>query len=100
MSLSQDRKKALRAIGHTLNPIVTVAGNGLSENVKMEIDRALEDHELIKVKYAVGDRELKKALIEETVAVSRSILVQSIGNIALLFRAAKEPDPKKSNLLR
>jgi len=100
MSLSQDRKKLLRAIGHTLNPIVTVAGNGLSENVKMEIDRALEDHELIKVKYAVGDRELKKALIEETVAVSRSILVQSIGNIALLFRAAKEPDPKKSNLLR
>ncbi len=100
MSLSQDRKKALRAIGHNLNPIVTVAGNGLSENVKMEIDRALEDHELIKVKYSVGDRELKKALIEETVAVSRSILVQSIGNVALLFRAAKEPDPKKSNLLR
>ncbi len=100
MSLSQDRKKALRSIGHNLNPIVTVAGNGLNENVKVEINRALEDHELIKVKYAVGDRELKKELIEQTVAATRSILVQSIGNIALLFRPAKEPDPKKSNLLR
>ena len=100
MALSQDRKKALRAIGHTLNPIVTVAGNGLSENVKMEIDRALEDHELIKVKYTVGDRDLKKELIEQTVEASRSILVQSIGNVALLYRPAKEPDPKKSNLLR
>lgn len=100
MSLSQDRKKALRTIGHNLNPIVTVAGNGLSENIKIEIDRALEDHELIKVKYSVGDRELKKQLIEETVAASRATLIQSIGNVALLYRAAKEPDPKKSNLLR
>lgn len=100
MSLSQDRKKALRSIGHNLNPIVTVAGNGLSENVKVEIDRALEDHELIKVKYTVGDRELKKELIKQTTEASRSILVQSIGNVALLYRPAKEPDPKKSNLLR
>jgi len=100
MSLSQDRKKALRSIGHKLNPIVTVAGNGLNENVKIEIDRALEDHELIKVKYTVGDRDLKKELIEQTVEASRSILVQSIGNVALLYRPAKEPDPKKSNLLR
>lgn len=100
MSLSQDRKKALRSIGHKLNPIVTVAGNGLNENVKIEIDRALEDHELIKVKYTVGDRNLKKELIEQTIEASRSILVQSIGNVALLYRPAKEPDPKKSNLLR
>ncbi len=98
--LSQDRKKALRSVGHNLNPIVTVAGKGLTENVLMEIDRALEDHELIKVKYAVGDRELKKEMIERTVEASRSVLVQSIGNIALLFRAAQKPDPKKSNLLR
>ena len=99
-SLSQDRKKALRSIGHNLNPIVIVAGKGLSETVLMEIDRALEDHELIKVKYSVGDRDLKKEMIDQTVEASRSILVQSIGNVALLYRAAKEPNPKKSNLMR
>ncbi len=100
MALSADRKKALRTIGHKLNPIVTVAGNGLTENVLMEINRALEDHELIKVKYAVGDREVKQELIEQTLKICRATLVQGIGNIALLLRAAKEPDPKKSNLLR
>lgn len=98
MALSQDRKKALKAIGHKLNPIVMVAGNGLSENVVMEINRALEDHELIKVKYAVGDRDLKKELLELTEKVTRSTLVQSIGNIGLFYRPAKEPNPKKSNL--
>ena len=100
MALSQDRKKAFKTIGHRLNPVVTVAGNGLSENVVIEINRALEDHELIKVKYTVGDRELKKELIAEMVKITRSTLVQSIGNIALIYRAAREPDPKKSNLTR
>jgi len=100
MTLSQDRKKTLRSIGHQLNPIVTVAGNGLNENVLIEIDRALEDHELIKIKYAVGDRDLKKSLLAETEKLTRAILVQSIGNIGLFYRPAKEPDPKKSNLQR
>lgn len=98
MALSQDRKKSLKAIGHRLNPVVMVAEKGLSENVLMEIDRALEDHELIKVKYAVGDREVKKQLLKETEAATRSTLVQSIGNIGLFYRPAKEPDPKKSNI--
>ena len=100
MALSQDRKKALKTIGHKLNPIVIVAGNGLTENVLMEINRALEDHELIKVKFSVGDRELKNELIQQVIKTTRSTLVQGIGNIALLLREAKKPDPKKSNLLR
>lgn len=75
-----------------------VAGNGLSENVLIEIDRALEDHELIKVKFAVGDRDLKNELLAQTEKATRSTLVQSIGNIGLFYRAAKQPDPKKSNI--
>ncbi len=100
MALSQDRKKALKTIGHKLNPIVIVAGNGLTENVLMEINRALEDHELIKVKFSVGDRELKNELIAQVVKATRSTLVQGIGHVALLLREGKKPDPKKSNLLR
>ncbi|EAT11493.1 YhbY family RNA-binding protein [Bermanella marisrubri] len=100
MQLTQERKKALKAIGHKLNPVVTVAGNGLSESVILEIDRALEDHELIKVKFAVGDRDLKKDLLVETEKVTRSTLVQSIGNIGLFYRPAKEPQLRKSNLLK
>ena len=54
--------KQLRAIGHKLNPVVTIAGKGLSETVSAELDRALTDHELIKVKIAVGSREARAAL--------------------------------------
>ncbi|MEH6625966.1 MAG: YhbY family RNA-binding protein [Motiliproteus sp.] len=100
MSLTASQKKQYRTIGHKLNPIVTIAGNGLSEGVQLEIDRALEDHELVKVKVNVGDREVKNALIGELCEQVQAELVQQIGNIALLFRESDNPDPKLSNLLR
>lgn len=100
MSLKPEQKKQYRTIGHSLNPIVTVAGKGLTENIQLEVDRALEDHELIKVKFVVGDREVKKQLIKELCAITEATVVQEIGNIALIYRAALEPNPKLSNLLR
>lgn len=100
MSLTTVQKKRLRNVAHTLNPIVTVGGNGLSENVQLEVDRALEDHELIKVKFAVGDRDLKRDLIKQLVDIVEAQLVQEIGNIAVLYRPAENPNPKLSNLMR
>lgn len=100
MSLSPEQKKQFRSIGHSLNPIVTVAGKGLTENIQLEVDRALDDHELIKVKFAVGDRDTKKQLIKELCDIVEATIVQEIGNIALIYRKAMEPNPKLSNLAR
>ncbi|MBE9399240.1 YhbY family RNA-binding protein [Pontibacterium sp. N1Y112] len=100
MSLTSEQKKHYRTIGHNLNPLVMVAGKGLTENIQLEVDRALEDHELIKVKFAVGDREVKKQLIKELAEIVEATIVQEIGNIALLYRKAENPDPRLSNLLR
>ena len=47
MTTSSADKKYLRSLGHPLKPVVTVAGNGLTESVVTEINRALNDHELI-----------------------------------------------------
>lgn len=99
-SLGADEKKRLRTIGHALKPVVMVAGGGLSDGVLAEIDRALNDHELIKVKFAVGDRELKKQLIQQLCEHNRATLIQTIGNIVLILRKAKKPDPQLSNLQR
>ncbi|MBT3437338.1 MAG: YhbY family RNA-binding protein [Oceanospirillaceae bacterium] len=100
MKLPQSQQKQLRTIGHALHPLVTVAGNGLSENVMAEIARALFDHELIKVKFSVGDRAVKSALIADMLKQSGSTLVQSIGNVALIYLRNPDADPKKSNLER
>ena len=92
------RRKDLRTIGHSLNPIVTVAGNGLSEGVLTELERALEDHELIKVKLAIGDRETRKALADQLIKGTNAELIQAIGKVILIYRKAKESN-KKSNLI-
>ena len=92
--------KQLRAIGHKLKPVVTVAGNGLSDNVLQEVQRALGDHELIKVKISVGDRDTRNAMIEEVCTHTGATLVQSIGNVVVLMKRAKQPDPRLSNLMR
>lgn len=94
------QSKQLRAIGHKLKPVVTVAGNGLSETVIAEVDRALTQHELIKVKLAVGDRDAKEAVSKELCEKVGADLIQSIGNIILILRRTAEPDPRLSNLIR
>jgi RNA-binding protein len=98
--LGAEYKKQLRTIGHTLKPVVIVAGGGLSEGVMAEIDRALNDHELIKVKLSVGDRNLKKQLIRQLCEQSHATLIQTIGNIVLVLRKAKKTKPQLSNLQR
>jgi RNA-binding protein len=96
---NQDSRQ-LRAIGHKLKPVVTVAGNGLTENVLAELERALDDHELIKVKLAVGSREARSAVTAEICDRTSAQLVQAVGNVVLLLRRAAQPDPRLSNLIR
>ncbi len=98
MQLNQAQKKQYRTIAHNLNPVVTIAGNGLSENVVAELDRALSDHELIKVKLVVGDRTAKQAVIKDMLKIGNATLVQQIGNIAVIYRHNPHANPKKSNL--
>lgn len=100
MSISADQKKHFRTLGHKLKPIVTIAGNGLSDNVLLELNRALDDHELIKVKLALSEREDRATIIDALKALPKTEVVQQIGKVVLLYRAAKKPNPKLSNLLR
>ena len=100
MTSSSLNTKQLRSIAHKLKPVVTVAQKGLSETVCNEIDRALEQHELIKVKIMAADRDARKEIAVEICQVGRASCVQTIGNIAVLYRPAAKPNPKLSNILR
>ena len=100
MKLSQSQKKEFRSLGHDLHPLVTVAGKGLSTTVMAEIIRCLHDHELIKVKFSVGDRDVKKTMIDDMLKQTEATLIQSVGNVALIYANNPDADPKKSNAER
>ncbi len=84
--LTNPQKKRLRAKGHDLKPVVMVGNKGLSESVLKEIGLALDHHELIKVKAAVGDRTERDEVFATIVKEHHAELIQQIGNIGLFFK--------------
>lgn len=93
-------KKQLRAIGHNLKPVIMVGQKGISDTLLAEADRSLNDHELIKIKLASTDRDLRRQQIEEVCSSCKAELVQTVGRMALIFRKNSRPNPKTSNLIR
>jgi RNA-binding protein len=86
MQLSERQKKYLRRLGHALNPVVALGNNGLTDAVVAEMDRALTDHELIKVRARVGERDDRNSALDVLAERTRSTLVQRIGHVGLFYR--------------
>ena len=97
-TLNNSQLKFLRKLAHSLKPVISIADKGLSEALMREAELTLEHHELIKVKISADDRDQKKAIIDLLCQKMRASLIQSIGNVAVIYRPAATPKlevPKK-----
>lgn len=83
-------KKKLKAKAHPLNPVVIIGQAGLTPAVLKEIGVALDAHELIKVRIR-AERDERKVIQARICGETLAELVQSIGQIAVLYRK----NPKK-----
>ncbi|MDR3491693.1 MAG: ribosome assembly RNA-binding protein YhbY [Gammaproteobacteria bacterium] len=90
VTLSTKFKQQLKAKAHKLKPIVLVGNNGLSPTVNMEIDRALHDHQLIKMRINAEDRVLRKELFAEICKEHHADLVQMVGKVGVIYREKPE----------
>ena len=91
MLLKEKQKRYLRGLTHQRKPVVIIGGAGLTENVMLEIENALGHHELIKVKINADDRPARRAMIDEIIDKTSSVLIQSIGHTASFYRPAEKP---------
>lgn len=91
--LNGKQRRALRALGHQLTPVIQVGREGVSERLVEAVESALSDHELIKLKVGEAsplDRhEAAVALGEATGAE----VAQVLGRTVLLYKRHPE-DPK------
>jgi len=90
MPLTEQQKREFRTRGHALKPVVTIGGAGLSEAVIRELDLSLEHHELMKIRISGTGRDERGELIKAVCETCGAEDVQAIGNIALLYRKAKD----------
>lgn len=88
--LTNNQKKFLRAIGHTLKPVVRVGQQGLSASVLAELESSMHTHELLKIKIRTDKREQKQQIIGQIISELNAHLVQVIGNIVVIYRAFDE----------
>ena len=93
-------KQALKAIAHHLNPIVTIGNLGLSTSVIAELNRAISDHELIKVRLNIADRKLRVEFVKEVSQLLDAKIVQQVGKVVVLYRPNEETRPALSNITR
>ena len=98
--LSARERRRLRAIAHQLDPVVTVAEKGLTDGVLAEARRALIDHELIKARIQLEDRDDRRAVGDALCSQLNAELIQRIGKVLVLYRSNPEPKPKLSNVHR
>lgn len=86
MPLTASQVRYLRGLAHPLKPVVTLGGKGVTAAVLKELDHALDDHELIKVKLGGDDRAARGADIAKLTEASGAEPVQAIGRVAVLYR--------------
>ena len=93
LAISTAQRRELKAEAHSLNPVVTIADNGLSPSVIKEIDHSLNIHGLIKIRVVSDERDLRDAYLREICQTLGAAAVQHIGKLLVVWRPKLEKVP-------
>jgi RNA-binding protein len=93
MALSGKQRRALRALGHHLKPLLQVGHAGVTPSVVAALEQALHDHELVKVRILEHAPEPRGTVAQALSSSTSSEVAQVLGRTVLLYRARPE-DPK------
>lgn len=90
MALTASQTRYLRGLSHPLKPVVMLGGKGVTPGVLKELEQALSDHELLKVRLSGDDRAARAADLAKLAESCHAEPVQAIGRIAVLYRRNQE----------
>jgi RNA-binding protein len=90
--LTSKQRINLKVLAHSLDPIVQIGKNGLTEQSLTTINKALADHQLIKIKFLdyKDEKSNFSTIIEKRTGAT---LIDVIGNVLILFK--ENPDSEK-----
>ncbi|MES2308981.1 MAG: ribosome assembly RNA-binding protein YhbY [Verrucomicrobiota bacterium] len=94
--LSGKQRRHLKSLAHHLEPVVFLGKEGITDGLIEGVQKALRDHELIKIKF-VAFKDQKKELSLQIAEKTSSAHVDNLGHIAIFFKSTKgkiSMDPK------
>ena len=97
LGLSGSDRRHLRSLAHALDPVVQIGAAGVTPGVIAALDRALGDHELVKVRIA-RERDERREIADALAAATRSSVAGLVGHVAMLYRPAREPERRRIEL--
>ena len=96
MSLSNPQIRKLKSLAQRLEPVVYIGKAGVTDELLASVEQALNDHELIKIKFTAFKEE-RKSLAAEMATRTHSELVWIVGHVTVLYR--EQADPARRRIL-
>lgn len=88
--MTSKQRAYLRGLANKIDAIFQVGKNGISDNLMMQVNDALEARELIKLNVLETSPEDIQEIADTLSEATNSILVQTVGNKITLYRARKK----------
>lgn len=88
--LTTKQRQYLKGLAHPLTPVVRIGKGGLSDSVVAEARKALDSHELIKVRIEVEDGAARRELAARLAETTDATLVGTVGKVAIVYRERDE----------
>ena len=100
MELTSKQRAQLRGIANTLDTIVIIGKDGITENLIKQANDALEAREIIKCRVLENSLLTAREACDELSRLTRSEQVQVIGSKFVLYRQHYDQSKRKIELLR
>ena len=99
MELTSKQRAYLRGEAQTIDPIVMIGKEGLTDNVKSALDDALFHHELVKVKFQQYKDDVREIAFK-CAELTTSVLVATTGFTAVFYRQKEKSEERIYQLPR
>jgi RNA-binding protein len=98
-NLTPRQRQHLKALAHSLDPVVQLGAAGVTEAVIRQLGEALHRHELIKVKLPkLDDAQAREDMAAQLTDASKAARVQLLGRVLVLYSPRSKDLPDKPRI--
>lgn len=88
--LTGKERSYLKSLAHNMDPLIQLGKDGINEGFLNQIDKLLEDHELVKIRVLQNAPVEVDEIVDEILEKTGAEFVQKIGKKLTIYRESKE----------